>query len=188
MTAAVSLVSFLALIALYRFSAWDGYLLGASFYVLAFLASLLTASIFAARSKDRRCVYGVGVLWLAFIGSHVALEAGDPNLVAAGIIAAAAAAWFILYGVTRWEWTVGALFLASGVVALLGELGAIPTADERIASGFIVFSHPDIAAIIGHIANAVLGLGAGDTGRRVRTRLRVPVPWVPLHRSRAPVR
>ena len=175
MTAGVVLAVFLASVFLYRSTEWDGYLFGLSFYVLTFLAGLLTATAFAALSKDRRCIYGIAVLWLNFIGNHFAGD--DPDLVISGMLNVATAAYFILYGITRWEWVIGGLYLASVLLAFLSFVGVIPGAEERVAVGFIAFSLPDLVTIISEIALAVLGLGAGDSGRRVRVRLRVPVPW-----------
>ncbi len=175
MTALVILGTFLVSIAVYAKAEWDGYLFGLSFYVLTFLAGMLTATAFAARSGDRRCIYGIAVLWLNFLAMTLVGE--DPHLVVTGGIHIATAAYFIRYGVTRWEWTVGGLFLAMVLVALLGSAGGVPDAEERVASGFIVFSVPDIITALVEIAIAVLGLGAGDCGRRVRTRVLVRVPW-----------
>lgn len=175
MTAAVILGTFLASVFLYKDAEWDGYLFGLSFYVLTFLAGLFAASAFAALSKDRRCIYGIGVLWLNFLAMTLVGE--DPHLLIEGGIHVLTAGYFIRRGVTRWEWTVGGLFLASAAIALFGALGGVPDAEERVASGFIVFSVPDIITALGEIAIAVLGLGAGDSGRRVRTRAQVRVPW-----------
>lgn len=175
MTAAVILGTFLASVFLYRSTEWDGYLFGLSFYVLTFLAGMLTASAFAVLSRDRRCIYGIAVLWLNFLAMTLVGE--DPHLVVTGGIHILTAAYFVRYGVTRWEWTVGGLFLAMVLVALLGAAGGVPDAEERVASGFIAFSVPDIITALGEIAIAVLGLGAGDSGKRVRTRVLVRVPW-----------
>lgn len=175
MTAAVILGTFLTSVVLYRWTPWDGYLFGLSFYVWTFVAGLLTASAFAALSRDSRCIRGIGVLWLNFLAIHFVGE--DPALVITGGIHILTAAYFVRYGVTRWEWTVGGLFLAMVLVALLGAVGSVPDAEERVASGFIAFSVPDIITALGEIAIAVLGLGAGDSGRRVRTRVQARVPW-----------
>lgn len=175
MTAAVILGTFLASVFLYRSTEWDGYLFGLSFYVWTFVAGMLAATAFAALSRDRRCILGIAVLWLNFLAIHFVGD--DPALVVTGGIHILTAAWFVRYGVTRWEWTVGGLFLVMVLVALLGAAGGVPDAKERVASGFIVFSVPDIITALGEIAIAVLGLGAGDSGRRVRVRLLVPVPW-----------
>lgn len=175
MTAAVILGTFLASVFLYRSTEWDGYLFGLSFYVLTFLAGMLTASAFASLSRDKRCIYGIGVLWLNFLAMTLVGE--DPHLVVTGGIHIATAAWFIRYGVTRWEWTVGGLFLVMVLVALLGAAGGVPDAEERVASGFIVFSVPDLTTLLAEIAMSVLGFAAGDAGKGFRVRLRVPVPW-----------
>ena len=186
MTAAAILFTFLASVILYRWTAWDGYLFGLSLYVLTFLAGLLTASTFALRTelisnsykfRDNRAVLGILVLWLNFIGSHIASNIGDPNLWIAGTLDVLTAAYFVLYGITRWEWVIGGIYCVSALLGLLSFVGIVPGSEERIASGFIVFSYPDLANAAGMIAVAVLGLGAGDTGRRVRLTLRAPVPW-----------
>lgn len=177
MTAAVILVSFILSMAAYQWTAWNGYLLGISFYVLVFLAGLLSASAFAILSKDRRCISAMAVLWLNFIGSHIAWAVGDPNLYIAGTIDVLTAAYFVLVGITRWEWVIGGLYLASVLTGFLSFIGVIPGAEEREAVGFIAFSFPDIAAILGEIALAVLGVATGDSGKRIRLRVLVPVPW-----------
>jgi hypothetical protein len=177
MTAAVILISFLASMALYRFTAWDGYLFGITFYVAVFVAGLVTASIFAALSTDRRCILGGIVLWGNFIGSHVAWSVGDPNLYIAGVLDVLTAAYFAVRGQTRWEWTIAGLFAFSALLGFLTDGNVIPAPDERVATGFIAFSYSDLASIIGHLASAVLGLGAGDSGLRLRAKARVPVRW-----------
>lgn len=175
MTALVILATFLASMAAYSWTEWDGYLFGLSFYVWTFVAGLLTASAFAALSRDSRCILGIGVLWLNFLAMMLVGE--DPALVITGGIHILTAAYFVRYGVTRWEWTVGGLFLVMVLVALFGAVESVPDAEERVASGFIVFSVPDIITALGEIAIAVLGLGAGDSGRRVRTGVQARVPW-----------
>jgi len=53
-------------------------------------------------------------------------------------------------------------------LAFLTAIDRIPDASER-GRGFIALSFPDLVAIAGHMANAVLGFGAGDSGYRVRS-------------------
>lgn len=177
MTALVILISFLASMALYRFTAWDGYLFGITFYVAVFAAGLISASAFAALSRDPRCLRAAAVLWLNFIGSHIAWGVGDPNLYIMGTLDVLTLAYFALFGVTRWEWATGFLFFASMSLGFLSFVGVVPGAEDRVASGFIAFSYPDLASILGNVASAVLGLAGGDWGVRIRTRARVPVRW-----------
>jgi hypothetical protein len=177
MTAAVILISFLASVALYITTAWDGYLFGITFYVAVFFLGLASATIFAALSRDRRCILAAVVLWLNFIGSHIAWAIGDPNLYAMGVMDVLTLAYFAWFGRERWELVIGFLYFASLSLGFLSFIGVIPGAEDRIASGFIVFSYPDLSSLLGHVANAVLGLAAGDWGLRIRTRARVPVRW-----------
>jgi len=181
MTAAVILISFLASMVAYQLTAWDGYLyifgVGVTFYVAVFIAGLVTASIFAALSRDKRCILGITVLWINFAGSHIAWAIGDPHLYIAGSLDVATALYFALYGQTRWEWTVAGLYAFSALLGFLSFVGVVPGADERVAAGFIGFSYPDIAAILGELAVAVLGLGAGDSGLRLRAKAQVTVRW-----------
>lgn len=183
MTAAVILGTFLASMALYINTPWDGYLMPSlfgdwlSFYVLVFLAGLISASAFAVLSRDRRCIEGMAVLWLNFIASHVAWYIGDPNLYFAGVIDLLTLAYFAARASTRWEVVVGFLFLASfGISALSGWIGVIPGPEERVAA-FVSFSMPDLTSLCGLMASAVLGFASGDTGRRVRTAVRAPMGW-----------
>lgn len=182
MTALLILAAILIGALVHQFTDWNGYLFQSLFgdwltvYVAAFLVGLIAASFFALRSRDRRCIAAAGVLWLNFIGSHLAWAMGDPELYIAGFLDVLTAAYFVLWGQSRWEWVIGGLFLLSVAASFLAFVGVVPGPEER-AGGFIAFSMPDIAAILGHLANAVLGLGSGDAGRRVRARAIIPVPW-----------
>lgn len=177
MTAAVILFSFLASTGAYQLTAWDGYIFGVTFYVAVFAAGLISASVFAGLSRDRRCLRAACVLWLNFIGSHIAWGVGDPNLYIMGTLDVLTLAYFALFGVTRWEWAIGFIYFGSMAIGFLSFIGVIPGAEDRVASGFIVFSYPDLAAIAGEIALGVLGLAAGDWGLRARAKARVPVRW-----------
>jgi hypothetical protein len=174
-TAAVILISFLASMILYRFTSWDGYLFGMSFYVLTALSGLLCASVFAALSRDRRCIAGVGVLWLNFIASHVLWNAGDNHYVGAQVLDFLTAAYFVIVGTTRWEWTVGGIYIASVGAGFAGMMGWLPP----LTGGFISLTFPYLSAFLGELASAILGLGAGDSGRRVRLAFRARPRWVP---------
>lgn len=164
MTAAVILASVL-LGDVYASQTGSTAFLGSTVYVWAFMAGLATAALFAFRSGERRVKIGAVVLILNFAGAHAAWASDLPILYSAGLDLAAAA-WFVLAGATRWELMLGILFAISAGIGGLTGLDLIPDNTER-AGGFIAFSFPDIAAIIGHFANALLGFSAGDSGLRL---------------------
>lgn len=140
-------------------------------YVWAFIAGLATAVIFALISRNRRSIIGALILVANFTGSHIAWGTSDPTTISA-VLDLATAGYFVLLGQTRWELVVGFLFLGSVGLAALTFLDVLPDHTER-ASGFIALSYPDLTAIVGHIANAILGFGAGDSGFRIRSVFRV---------------
>lgn len=169
MTAAAILLTFLASIILYRFTPWDGYLFGASFYVLTTVAGLLAASVFAVLSRNRQSLIGIGVLWVHFLLTRLAWSVGDEHYVLAQLVNFSTAAYFVLIGSTRWEWTIGGIFLVSVGAGALGMFNMLP-AD---IGGYLSLTFPMIAGLCSDLAAAVLGLGAGDSGKRVRVVLRV---------------
>lgn len=180
MTAAVILISFVVSMLVYSGTSWDGYLFGMSFYVLTALSGLVCASVFATvgywkalDGNGRRCISGVGILWLNFIASHVLWNVGDEHYVGAQVLDFLTAAYFVLIGQTRWEWTVGGIFIASVFAGAFGMMGWLP----NDTGGFISLTFPMIAGLLGNFASAVLGLGAGDSGKRIRVAFRMPVPW-----------
>lgn len=184
MTAAVILLTFLASMILYRFTEWDGYLFGLSFYVLTALSGMVCATGFALRGQlvrnrykfaagNGRSIIGVGVLWLNFLASHVLWSVGDEHYIGAQVLDFATALYFVLAGQTRWEWTIGGIFLASVAAGFAGMMGWLPP----LTGGFLSLTFPFIAGFCGDLAAAVLGLGAGDSGLRLRAKARVTVRW-----------
>lgn len=172
MTLVVFIVA-LILAGLHWYSSPDGWLLfgNVTIYVAAFVATLAAASAAAMRSKDRRCIAAAVVLIINFVGSHFAWTTSDPVLFGA-LNDLVTAAYFMLIGQTRWELAIGALSIACVAAGGLTVLGIIPGPAQR-ADAFIAFSYPDVVALLGHAANIVLGLGAGDAGLLARNRLRV---------------
>lgn len=142
-------------------------------YVALFVATLSSASVASLFSKNFRCISGALVLIINFVGSHYAWTTSDPLLID-GINNTVSAAWFILTGRTRWELGVGGLLLAAAATAVLSHVGIIPDHLNRDNTRFIAWSYPDIVAVLGHFCNILLGVGAGDAGRRVRVAL---APW-----------
>lgn len=181
MTALVFLIA-LALAWLHWTYADVGWLLwgDVTIYVAASTATLAAACVAAIISQNTRCIYGALVLVVNFTLSHYAWQTADPVLIGAANDLLAAA-WFIVFGATRWELTVGGMFLLSVAAGVLTHLGLIPSPEDR-APLFIAWSYPDIVALLAHAANVTLGLGAGDAGRLVRVPLRVrsvahPLGW-----------
>lgn len=143
---------------------WDG----VTIYVAAFVATLATASLWALLSRSGRCIAATAVLVLNFGITHWGWVQGDPVIIQAASDLATAA-YFIIAGSTRWEWAIGGVMLLSVGSAALTQLGVIPGPGERPPI-FLAWSYADITSIAGHAASIILGIGAGDWGRRVRTR------------------
>ena len=163
-----ALVFVIALVAAYIHWATRGWYVwdGTTIYVAAFVATLTTAAVFAILSRERRALIALGVLIVNFAGSHWGWASSDPLLNQA-ILDTATAAWFVFLGSTRWEFGIGAVYLLSVLSAVLTQFGWIPSGDERPPI-FLAWSFPDITSICGHMASILLGLGAGDWGKRVR--------------------
>lgn len=152
---------------------WPGY----TIYVVAFAVVLAVAVLWALLSKSWRCFAGAGVLTLNLAATHWGWANGDV-LVNQAIIDLATAAYFILAGGTRWEWAIGAVYLVSVGTAGAAYFDVIPGLGER-PPVFLAFNYADLTSLCGHFASIILGLGAGDWGKRVRTRARVQAPWAP---------
>ncbi len=145
-----------------------------SVYDTIFVAGLASCSIAALVSGSIRSLLGASVLIGNFIVSHFVWTDSDPILTAA-ILDIATAAYFILCGQARWELMIGGLYLVSVLAAAGTWLDVIPDQYER-APGIVAWSFPDIAVWLSHLANVILGAGAGDWGKRVRARVLSPVP------------
>ena len=139
-------------------------------YVAAFVATLAAAVTAALVSRYPRCLMAAAVLVLNFAGSHFAWQTDNP-LIWGGVNDLVSAAWFVLAGDSRWEFGIGGLLLLSVLASVLATVGLIPDHLTRDNSWFIAWSYPDIVALLGHGANILLGLGAGDGGRMVRVPL-----------------
>lgn len=139
---------------------------GVTIYVAGFIATLASATVAAVVSHNRRNILAALVLIANFAGSHFAWQAADPILIGA-ILDLITAAWFILVALTRWEIAVGSLFLISAATAGATAFGLLPSHLNRPYE-YIAWSYPDIAAIIGHVANCTLGAASGDAGKLVR--------------------
>lgn len=135
-------------------------------YPVMFVATLATATVGAIVSRETRCVVAAAVLIASFVAHFWAWTRPDPVLTLA-ILNIVVAAYFLLMGARRWELIIGGLYLVSFVIGLATVSGILPNAEQR-ADLYIAFSHPDLVAICGHLANVTLGAGAGDGGKRVR--------------------
>jgi hypothetical protein len=135
-------------------------------YPVMFTATLATATVAAIVSHEARTIAAAVVLIASFAAHFWAWETSDPVLTLAAFNVAVAA-YFIVFGVHRWEFAIGALYLASFVVGLATVSGLIPNAGQR-SDVYVDWSHPDLLAVIGHLANVTLGAGAGDGGKRIR--------------------
>jgi len=145
-------------------------------YVLAFVAGLAMASMAALVAWTRPPIIAAVVLIAHFAAAHYAWQASNPIILIA-IADVLAAAYFILAGRERWEWAIGAVFLCGVGIAALTALGGIPSHLER-PPVFLAFSFPDLSSLVGHIASILLGLGAGDWGKRARTGAQKHPTWL----------
>ena len=176
MTALLILASIIAG-AVYRSYAHTSIIAGpdVTVYTVAFLVGLVAASAFAIRSKDKANIAAAVVLALNWAGAYAIYRLGDHTFLPCAILDLATAAWFILTGRTYWQWVVGFLFIASFGMGLAAYSQILP--DGSVRPSFISVTYLDLTAIIGHIANASLGLSSGDGwGQRVR-RVATARPW-----------
>lgn len=137
---------------------------GVTIYVCLFIATLTAASAEALLTREWRLMVAAGLLIVNFAWSHYAWSAASPF--ASASFDVLTAAWFVLFGIARWEFGIGAMFLVSALSGVLQGLGLLPA---RPAGAFLAFSYPDITSLCGHAANIILGAGAGDAGRRVKS-------------------
>ena len=143
---------------------------GLTIYVMAYVATLTTACVASLVSRDLRCILGAVVLVGYFFAHHAAWASPDPVLWLS-IASLAVAAYFLIFGYSRWEFIVGLLFAVSPQLGGLTYFGLIPNSAAR-PDVYIAWSYPDIISILGHMASITLGLGAGDAGLRVRDHFR----------------
>lgn len=143
---------------------------GVTIYVAAFVAVLAFAATAALVSLSGRSIAAAGVLILNFAATHWAWASSDV-LVNQAIVDGLTMAYFILAGGTRWEFGVAAIYFVSVLSAGAAHIDLIPGLGER-PPVFLAWSYADITSLCGHAASIVVGLGAGDWGKRVRTGAR----------------
>ncbi len=146
---------------------WDGL----TIYVAAFIIVLATACVGAVISRETRCILAALALIANFAASHYAWQSSNPILFCA-LKDVLTAGWFILIGVTRWEYAIGGAFLLSFLAGVLTQLGVIPDAGHR-PDVYIAWNHADLTSILGHLASIALGIGAGDAGLVARDAIRI---------------
>lgn len=145
-------------------------------YVAIFIIGLATATVASLIAWTPRLVAAAGVLIIHFAATHYSWQLSDPVL-AIAVADVVAAAYFILLGQSRWEWAIGLLFLAGVGNAALTALGAIPGPFER-PPVYLAWNFADLSSLVGNLASAILGLGAGDWGKRIRDGLRSRPAWL----------
>jgi len=153
----------------------EGPLAGMTFYVAWFIAVLALACVWAVKSLDPRCIIAAVVLVLNFAASHWGWLQMD-KVLAQVAIDTGCAAFFVLWGRERWEWGIASVYLISALAGAAAHFGFIPGPSER-APVFLALAYADITSLCGHLASIILGLAAGDWGKRVRTGAIKPAPW-----------
>lgn len=141
---------------------------GVTIYVCLFVATLATAATHGLTSFNWRLMIAAGLLVADFAGSHFSWMVASP--LASASFDLAIAAWFVLAGTSRWEFFIGLAFLFSGLSGVFAPL--FPPRPQGV---FLAWSYPDFTSLCGHAANIILGLGAGDGGRLLRTFTNRPV-------------
>lgn len=142
-------------------------------YVAMFVATLATATLFALKSREREPILAALVLVANFAASHWAWSTDNPVLWQ-GVFDLGTAAYFILTGTSIWQLGIGLAYLLSVAVGCGTWLGIVPDSSQRPMT-YLALSHPDLLSLLGHAANIMLGMGAGDAGVAVKNWGRRPV-------------
>ena len=170
----MTLIIFIIAVVSVYLARWNGIYLvigDLTVYQIAFYSTLLCATIFAINTHQRRFFISAMVLCLSGVLSQRLWFTDDPILDTA-IMDLMCAAWFFLYGKTRYEFQISVIFSASVLVGYFTYSGFIPDQFARNSSTVIAWSHPDLTAILGHFASITLGAGAGDGGKSIQSYLR----------------
>ena len=138
-------------------------------YQYAYFATTLSACGWAVYSRDRMAIASALILLGYAILANASWHSYDPELSLA-LLNLGIAAWFVFLGRRPWEYVCGAIFLVSVFVGISTEYEFITDASRRPAL-IIAWSHPDITAILGHLAAVTLGAASGDSGKRIRSAL-----------------
>lgn len=125
-----------------------------------FLGTLSVAAWFAVRSGDGRAIRVVAILCLAWV-AHQFVHANPSPLSLHGMINVAVGTVVLIGARERWEAIVAILFVGIVVAGAAAHYGIISGIANRPRGAFVAWSYPDIAAILGHLANVVVG-GAAD--------------------------
>jgi hypothetical protein len=137
-------------------------------YQLAFLGTLTVAIVAALRAEEGRAILVATVMLIGWALHQTVHSAGTHPLSLHGAINLGMAVAVTAMARERWEGIVALLLLSIVALGALTHFGAVPGIAERTRGAFIAWSYPDIAAVLGHIANLVTG-AAADGGRRVRS-------------------
>lgn len=132
-------------------------------YHLAFGVVLFVALCWSAR-RPRTLVAGL-LLVANYAWGLWGWHAADPVLSQA-MLDLVTAAIIVSYAAERWELGIALAYVASVLVGGATWLGLIPGPGERPLV-FLAFSHADIVNLAGYAASLLLGLGSGDSGKRV---------------------
>lgn len=132
-----------------------------------FFLTTASAAIFCY-FRGGRPFYGAALAIIAYAmvaTSVYAIQNEQHALLWSAALDLTMAAYFILTGRQRWELYAGLMFLAAVSVSVLSAGGLVPSHVDRFPTlpyVFIAFTQPDLTAILGHMANIVIGTGAGD--------------------------
>jgi hypothetical protein len=134
-------------------------------YQAAFAGTLTVALVAAVKARDPAHIRVALILVAGWI-AHQFVHAGQTYPLALhGAINVAVATAIVMPARERWEALVALSYLAIVAFGAMTHFGYVPGIAARPRGAFIAWSYPDIAAVIGHFANMVVGVST-DAGHR----------------------
>ena len=132
-------------------------------YQAAFFGTLAVALVTSIRSRNQTAITAALVL-LASAVAHTMVHAGQTHpLSLHATINVAVATFFAMTARERWQAIVALSYLSIFAFGALSHFGYVPGIAARPRGAFIAWAYPDIAAVIGHFANIVVGVST-DAG------------------------
>jgi len=144
-----------------------------STYAWSFILTLTMAAYYAFTKGRTRHKISVFVLLLNFAGSNYAWTTENPVAVTMALDVATAA-FFGFVASVRFELALGAIYLLAVLVGVLTLFSLIPDVHARTFV-YLTWAHPDVLTILGHVANVIIGISSGDSGRGARKWFERPI-------------
>lgn len=134
-------------------------------YQAAFAGTLTVALVAAVKARDPAHIRVALILAVAWV-KHQFVHSGQTYPLALhGAINVAVATAVVMVARERWEAIVALSYLAIVAFGAMTHFGYVPGIAARPRGAFIAWSYPDIAAVLGHFANIVVGVST-DAGHK----------------------